>query len=146
MTDEHGRPRRGLSAFVHSAKPERLYTEIIPSLYPGPRVEMFSRRSRAGWSTAHSNQDGKMDQVAKIMRDVVIALMPAQWLRFDAFQRLDPHHWRVEEFNAGVTLTDAQFWTARFGMQFLRDQLEEYTLDVAVRLAGDRVVHLEDDL
>ena len=63
-----------------------------------------------------------------------IALMPAQWLRFDAFQRLDPHHWRVEEFNAGVTLTDAQFWTARFGMQFLRDQLEEYTLDVAYRL------------
>lgn len=51
-----------------------------------------------------------------------IALMPAQWLRFDAFQRLDPHHWRVEEFNAGVTLTDARkFWTARFGMQFLRD-------------------------
>ena len=31
-------------------------------------------------------------------------------------------------------LTDAQFWTARFGMQFLRDQLEKYTLDVAYRL------------
>ncbi len=63
-----------------------------------------------------------------------IALMPAPWIRFDAFQRLDPHSWRLEEFNSGFTLTDSQFWTARFGTQFLRDQLEEYTLDASIRL------------
>lgn len=59
--------RRG--DLVHSAKPDAFY-KLAERLYPGPRVEMFSRRSRAGWSTAHSNQDGKMDRVAEIMRDV----------------------------------------------------------------------------
>jgi LPS-assembly protein len=63
-----------------------------------------------------------------------IAIMPAQWLRFDAYQRLDPHNFRLEEFNSGITLTDSHFWSARFGTQFLRDQLEEYTLDASVRL------------
>ncbi len=63
-----------------------------------------------------------------------IALMPAPWIRFDAFQRLDPHNFRLEEFNSGITLTDSHFWTARFGTQFLRGQLEEYTLDAAIRL------------
>ncbi len=63
-----------------------------------------------------------------------IALMPAPWLRFDAFQRLDPHNFRLEEFNSGITFTDSHFWTTRFGTQFLRDQLEEYSLDVAIRL------------
>ncbi len=63
-----------------------------------------------------------------------IALMPAKWIRFDAFQRLDPHNFRLDEFNSGVTLTDSQFWTARFGTQFLRDQLEEYTLDTSYRI------------
>jgi LPS-assembly protein len=63
-----------------------------------------------------------------------IALMPAKWIRFDAFQRFDPHNGSLEEFNSGVTFTDSQFWTARVGTQFLRDQLEEYTLDTSVRL------------
>jgi LPS-assembly protein len=63
-----------------------------------------------------------------------IALMPAPWIRFDAYQRLDPHNGRLNEFNSGVTITDSQFWTARFGTQFLRDELEEYTLDASVRL------------
>ncbi len=63
-----------------------------------------------------------------------IAVMPAPWIRFDAFQRLNPHNNRLEEFNSGITLTDSHFWSARFGTQFLRDQLEEYTLDAAIRL------------
>lgn len=58
--------RRG--SLVHSAKPDAFF-KLVERLYPGPRVEMFSRRTRDGWRTAHSNQDGKMDQVAAIMRE-----------------------------------------------------------------------------
>ena len=63
-----------------------------------------------------------------------LALMPARWLAFDVYQRLDPHSFRLEEFNSGVTLTDGDFWSARFGTQFLRGQLEEYSLDSRIRL------------
>lgn len=35
---------------VHSAKPDAFY-EIAESLYGGPRVELFARRQRPGWTT-----------------------------------------------------------------------------------------------
>ncbi|MBK8477189.1 MAG: LPS-assembly protein LptD [Opitutaceae bacterium] len=63
-----------------------------------------------------------------------LALMPARWLRLDFFQRLNLQNPRLEEFNSGITFTDGEFWSARFGTQFLRDQLEEYTLDGQIRL------------
>jgi N6-adenosine-specific RNA methylase IME4 len=59
--------RRG--ALVHSAKPDAFY-RLVERMYDGPRVEMFSRRRRDGWVQAHSNENDKMDRVAKIMRDV----------------------------------------------------------------------------
>lgn len=59
--------RRG--ALVHSAKPDQFYA-LVERIYPGPYVSMFSRRTRAKWRNAHSNQDRKLDEVAKIMRDV----------------------------------------------------------------------------
>jgi N6-adenosine-specific RNA methylase IME4 len=41
----------GFSAQVtrHSEKPEKFY-EIVESLYEGPRVELFARRQRPGWT------------------------------------------------------------------------------------------------
>ena len=63
-----------------------------------------------------------------------LALMPARWISVDFYQRLDAHNFRLQEFNSGLTFTDGEFWTARFGTQFLRNQLEEYTLDTKVRL------------
>lgn len=45
--DERGR-------IVHSAKPDRLY-EIAERISPGPRIELFARRRRAGWE-AWGNQ------------------------------------------------------------------------------------------
>jgi len=33
---------------IHSRKPEKAY-EIIESMYPGPRIELFARRVRPGW-------------------------------------------------------------------------------------------------
>lgn len=59
--------RRG--ALVHSAKPDQFYA-LVERLYPGPYVSMFSRRTRPGWRNAHSNQDRKLDEVARIFRDV----------------------------------------------------------------------------
>ena len=59
--------RRG--ALVHSAKPDAFYS-LVERLYPGPRVEMFSRRRRPGWLTDASNQPDKLDEVARVMREV----------------------------------------------------------------------------
>lgn len=41
----------GLSAKVgrHSEKPDEFY-RIVEELHPGPRLELFSRRQRAGWT------------------------------------------------------------------------------------------------
>jgi N6-adenosine-specific RNA methylase IME4 len=54
---------------VHSAKPDYFF-EIVERLYPGPRVELFSRRTRPGWRSEHSNEADKLDDVARIMREV----------------------------------------------------------------------------
>lgn len=54
---------------VHSAKPDAFF-DIVSRLYPGPRVEMFSRRSRPGWTSTTSDEADKLDEVARIMRDV----------------------------------------------------------------------------
>lgn len=56
-------------ALVHSAKPDRFF-EIVEQLYPGPRVEMFSRRTRPGWRSETSDQADRLDEVARVMRDV----------------------------------------------------------------------------
>lgn len=41
--------------YLHSAKPEIFYTEIIPALTSGPYVELFARTRRPGW-TQHGDQ------------------------------------------------------------------------------------------
>ena len=43
---------------IHSAKPEKFYTEIIEHLVDGPYLELFGRRRRRGW-TVLGNQVGK---------------------------------------------------------------------------------------
>lgn len=64
-SDAHAR-RRG--ALVHSAKPDEFYA-MLERLYPGPHVELFGRRSRAGWHVI-GDQDRKLDEVVRKMRDV----------------------------------------------------------------------------
>lgn len=70
MRDKQGNLVRGLDAFVHSAKPERFYSEILPALYPPPYHETFSRRTRPGWTSSTSDQHDRLDEVARVMRDV----------------------------------------------------------------------------
>lgn len=54
--DERGR-------IIHSAKPDRLY-EIAERISPGPRIELFARRRRAGWE-AWGNQAPEAPEEAK---------------------------------------------------------------------------------
>ena len=54
---------------VHSAKPDKFFA-IVEQMYPGPYVEGFSRRTRPGWSSVWSDQDGRLDEVARVMREV----------------------------------------------------------------------------
>ena len=78
-----------------------------------------------------SRQPGEK-QASDLHADIAIA--PAPWLQFDAYQRLAPGSFTLHEFNSGITFTDSHFWSARFGTQYLRGDLEEYTSDVRIRL------------
>jgi N6-adenosine-specific RNA methylase IME4 len=48
---------------IHSAKPDRLY-EIAERISPGPRIELFARRRRAGWE-AWGNQAPEAPEEAR---------------------------------------------------------------------------------
>ena len=43
---------------IHSAKPERFYTEVVQKMFDGPYLELFGRARRPGW-TVLGNQVGK---------------------------------------------------------------------------------------
>jgi LPS-assembly protein len=59
---------------------------------------------------------------------------PVYWLQFDALNRLSPHEPEVREMNAGLTLTDARFWSLRLGMEYHQDVVEQYSLLYSLRL------------
>jgi LPS-assembly protein len=63
-----------------------------------------------------------------------LALLPARWLQIDAYQSFAPRSLTLREFNSGVTVRDGRVWSLRFGNNFLRDQLQDYSTDVRVRL------------
>jgi hypothetical protein len=68
--------RRG--AIVHSAKPTAFY-RLVERLYAGPYVEIFGRRSRAGWRVL-GDEDQKLDEVERKMREVWPARVRAERL------------------------------------------------------------------
>ncbi len=59
--DKAGRVHTG--GPIHSAKPEKFYTQIIEKLVDGPYLELFGRRRRRGW-TVLGNQVDKFARVA----------------------------------------------------------------------------------
>ena len=63
-----------------------------------------------------------------------LALTPARWLQVDVYQSFAPRTLRLREFNSGITLRDGHAWSLRFGNNFLRDQLQDYTMDGRLRL------------
>lgn len=59
---------------------------------------------------------------------------PIYWLRLSAFGRFDSENGDLREHAAGLTLTDARFWSLRLGADYLEEFLEQYTLDYYKRL------------
>ncbi len=62
------------------------------------------------------------------------ALMPANWLQVDVYQSFAPQNFRLREFNSGITVRDGRFWSVRFGNNFLRNELQDYTVDARARI------------
>lgn len=63
-----------------------------------------------------------------------LALLPARWLQVDVYQSFAPRTFTLREFNAGVTLRDGTVWSVRFANNFLRRQIEDYSIDGRARL------------
>ena len=63
-----------------------------------------------------------------------LALMPAPWVRFEIFQRLDPHATRQDELNTGLTLIDQEWWSLRLATHFLHNDYDEYYVEYRRRL------------
>jgi N6-adenosine-specific RNA methylase IME4 len=48
--DRRGRARAiRVGDYIHSAKPEAFFTELVEPLVCGPYVELFARRRRRNW-------------------------------------------------------------------------------------------------
>ena len=62
------------------------------------------------------------------------ALMPANWLQVDVYQSFAPQNFRLREFNSGITVRDGRFWSVRFGNNFLRNELQDYSVDALARI------------
>ncbi len=63
-----------------------------------------------------------------------LTLTPAPWVRFEVFQRFDPHAPRQQELNTGLTLIDQDWWSLRLATHFLRHDYDEYYLEYRQRL------------
>ena len=63
-----------------------------------------------------------------------IIAQPADWLQADLYQSFSPRTRRLRELNTGVTLRDGREWSARLGNNFLRGELQDYTLHASRRL------------
>jgi len=63
-----------------------------------------------------------------------LALLPARWLQVDLYQSFAPRTFTVREFNAGVTLRDGTLWSLRFANNFLRREIEDYSIDGRFRI------------
>ena len=63
-----------------------------------------------------------------------VAALPARWLQFDLYQSFASQSFTLREFNAGVTLRDGPVWSLRFGNNFLRHDIQDYSVDTRVRI------------
>lgn len=63
-----------------------------------------------------------------------VLALPAHWLQFDLYQSFAPQRFTLRELNSGVTVHDGPAWSLRFGNNFLRNELQDYSLDSRVRV------------
>jgi len=62
------------------------------------------------------------------------ALMPAPWLQVDVYESFAPRNFSLREFNSGITVHDGTAWSLRFGNNFLRNEIQEYSIDGRMRI------------
>ncbi len=65
---------------------------------------------------------------------VDLALTPARWLQVDVYQSFAPQSFTLRELNSGITLRDGAAWSVRFGNNFLRSQIQDYSFEGRRRL------------
>lgn len=58
-----------------------------------------------------------------------LSLTPAQWLRFDLYQRVAPQTLGLHEFNSDLAITDGDWWSLRLANTYLQDQIQEYLVE-----------------
>ncbi len=63
-----------------------------------------------------------------------LSLTPAPWLKLAVYERFDPHRTRQNELNSVVELIDQEWWSVRLASHYLRNDYEEYSLDMRTRL------------
>lgn len=63
-----------------------------------------------------------------------VAFMPARWLQVDLYQSFAPQNITLREFNSGITIKDGTEWSLRFGNNFLRHEIQDYSIDGRVRI------------
>ncbi len=62
------------------------------------------------------------------------ALTPAPWLKWEVFQRFDPHTPSQQELNTSIEIKDQEWWSVRLATHYLRNDYEEYFLEYRQRL------------
>ena len=63
-----------------------------------------------------------------------LSTRPAPWLELDALQIWSARGDGLREFNTGITLREGDRWSLRWGNNFLRRELEDYSVDGRARL------------
>ena len=63
-----------------------------------------------------------------------LRLTPAPWIIVDVYHRMTPQDGHTEEFNAGLTLVNADRWALRFANHYLLGDIQEYVGGFSYRL------------
>jgi LPS-assembly protein len=63
-----------------------------------------------------------------------LAAAPTRWLSLNIYENFDPNRIKLQEFNSGLTLHDADAWSVRFSNNYLRTQINDFQLDGRFRI------------
>lgn len=63
-----------------------------------------------------------------------LAFMPADWLRLEVYDSVNPKNLGVQELNTGIRILDSNAWSVRFSNRYLAEQIQEYMVDGRYRL------------
>jgi len=87
----------------------------------------YGSRSLFTWNVAADlrvAREAGQDRWSDIYNE--LALTPADWLRFELFQRFSPQRLTLRELNTGLQLINHEWWTIRLYTNYLQHELHEY--------------------